>query len=149
LEIDTIWILGIAFFRQINSDIQLFLYFNLSKIKFWLISPFSFKISCLYLNLWIMWSVLWILKCNSLRKSVFISSPRKHKVIALLQRVLLRRESQSYWCSIRNNNIVFAHFNCTSHIYSFYFVILSPGLYVCVEDRLTIDHHKFLRLHIK
>jgi hypothetical protein len=52
------------------------------------------------------------------------------------QHVLLRRESQSYWCSIHNNNIVFAHFNCTSHIYSFYFVILSPGLYVCIAHVL-------------
>ena len=33
------------------------------------------------------------------------------------QHVLLRRESQSYWWSIRNNNIVVARFNCTSHIY--------------------------------
>jgi hypothetical protein len=30
---------------------------------------------------------------------------------------LLRRESQSYWWSIRNNNIVFSRFNYTSHTY--------------------------------
>ena len=33
------------------------------------------------------------------------------------QYVLLRRESQSYLWSIHNNNIVFALFNCTLHIY--------------------------------
>ena len=33
------------------------------------------------------------------------------------QHVLLRRESQSHRWSIRNNNIVFVRFNCTSHIY--------------------------------
>jgi hypothetical protein len=38
------------------------------------------------------------------------------------QHVLLRRESQSYRWSIRNNNIVFAHFNCTSHIINFGYV---------------------------
>ena len=31
--------------------------------------------------------------------------------------VLLRPESQSYCWSIRNNNIVFARFKCTSHVY--------------------------------
>jgi len=35
------------------------------------------------------------------------------------QHVLLRRDSLSYWWSIRNNNIVFACFNCTSHIINF------------------------------
>ena len=35
--------------------------------------------------------------------------------------VLLRQESQSYW-SIRNNNIVFAYFNCTSHIINFGYI---------------------------
>jgi hypothetical protein len=34
----------------------------------------------------------------------------------------LRQESQSYWCSICNNNIVFACFNCTSHIINFGYV---------------------------
>ena len=59
-----------------------------------------FKISCLYLNLWIMWSVLWILKCNSLRKSVFISTPRKHKVIELLYNILIWRPS----CALLTND---------------------------------------------
>ena len=36
------------------------------------------------------------------------------------QYVRLRRESRSYRRSIRNNNIVFARFNCTSHILGHY-----------------------------
>ena len=32
------------------------------------------------------------------------------------QHVILRLESKSYWWSICNNDIVFARFNCTSHI---------------------------------
>jgi hypothetical protein len=38
------------------------------------------------------------------------------------QHVLLWRENQSYWWSSRNNNIVFACFNCTSHIINFGYV---------------------------
>jgi hypothetical protein len=72
----------------------------------------------------VFWVLTWVGGLICIDEKSKMAATRVRKIIIYkfeqtitLQNVLLRHECQSYWWSIRNNNIVFAHFNCSSYFY--------------------------------
>ena len=82
--------------------------------------PFSFGHCVVCSSIYGFWLPFWYLQTLHVAK---FEQTTIHQHVLLRREsqshILLRPDSQSYWWSIRNNNIVFACFICTSHIINF------------------------------